>query len=279
MEIYIEYVLVDNMVMNYLIVKLINITTGRKRLTKTHWLTCVIGTIFAIFLPFLYFNKLLLFGYKIVVSIILVLLIKRYKKVKSFITYYLMFITYTFLLGGLCYGIINVLGIDYNANGLIIYSLDFPMGVLLIVLYLFIKILFASINLIKNRLNSLSWYYDAVLVDRDKRVETVGFLDTGNNIANADGGVNVISIDLFLKLYKDIDLCDIVLGKQNIDGLKNIDYISIAGIGKEDKCLTFVIDQMIVNGVKYDRPRLALAMRNFGDYGCILHKNFVKGDL
>ena len=44
-----------------------------------------------------------------------------------------------------------------------------------------------------------------------------------------------------------------------------------------EKYLTFLVDGLEVNGEIYQNVRLAVAVKNFGDYDCILHKDFVRG--
>lgn len=278
MELYIEYVLMDNIIMNYIILKLLDITLGVKIRKVNKALVCGFGAIFSIFLPYLYFSKIILLGYRILVSITLVLLIKKFKKFKNYLTYYALFMAYTFLIGGVCYGVINLLGIEYTSTNLIMNSFEFPFGLLVLILMLAIKLICSVIKVIKKKLRSANYMYDITLIDSDRMVSTVGFFDTGNNVVFKDNGVNIISIGLFMELYKDIDLTEVMLKKNNIRNLKNINYIDISGIGSGEKYLSFEIDEMRVAGIKYLGARIAVAMKNFGDYDCILHRQFVKGE-
>ncbi|MGN0960891.1 MAG: sigma-E processing peptidase SpoIIGA [Christensenellales bacterium] len=278
MELYIEYVILDNVVMNYIILKFIDITLGVKISVLNKCLVCILGTIFSIFLPYLYFNKFLLFGYRFLVSIILVMCIKKFKKIKNFLGIYSLFMTYTFLMGGVCFGLINLLGIKYNSTNLIMFSFEFPMGVFILILLLIIKLMCKIIWFIKTKLKNSNFMYDITLIDGESCAKTTGFYDSGNNIIYDDKGVNIISINLFLKLYKNINLTDVMFKKNEISDLKKISYIDIAGIGKKDKYLSFEIDRIIVNGCNYNSPRLVVAMKNFDNYDCILHKQFVKGE-
>ena len=280
MEIYIEYVILDNLVMNYIILRLIDVTIGVNVGRINKLLVCCLGTIFSIFLPYLYFNKFLLFGYRFCVSIILVLMIKKFKKIKNFLVYYCLFLAYTFLTGGACFGLINLLGIDYNSSNLIMNSFDFPMGVFALILLIVIKIIFKVVNLIKVKLGVSRYYYNITLIDGESVAKSIGFYDSGNNVVFQDNGVNIISINLFLKLYKNIDITDIMLKnimlkKNEIESLRGISYINISGIGSNEKYLSFVIDNIIVNGCSYKSPRLAVAMKNFNNYDCILHKQYI----
>ena len=277
MDLYIEYVIIDNMVMNYVILKMIDVTMGAtiKKFNKVT--VCSMGTVFAIFLPYLYFNKLLLFGYRFVVSIILVLCIQRFKKLRLFLGVYFLFVLYTFLLGGVCFGLINIMGFEYSASNLIMSTFEFPMGIFVLILFMLLLMFKRIILYAKNRFRVSNYMYNVTIFDGCNSASIVGFMDSGNNIELDNNGINIISVSTFLKLHKDIDLMDVIQKKKNIKGLQCVDYINIGGIGEEEKYLTFKIDKMEVNGRIFVAPRMVLAMKNFGNYDCILHRQFVEG--
>lgn len=273
-----EYVIIDNAVMNYIILRLIDLTLGVKIKKINKSCVCFGGVVFAIFLPFLYFNKLILLFYRILASIILVMCIRKYNRFKDIAKMYLIFLIYTFMLGGVCFGLINILGFNYTATNLIMNSFEFPMGLFVLILLIIIKLLSKLINFMKNKLRNSNFMYEISLIDNEKVVDSIGFYDSGNCITFDNSGVNIISINLFLKLYNEIDIIDVVVKKKNICNLKDVSYIEISGIGNGEKYLSFVIDKMIVNGCNYLRPRIAVAMKNFDNYECILHKEFVGGN-
>lgn len=277
MEAYIEYVILDNISMNYIILNFIDLTTGIKIAKINKSIVCILGTVLAIFLPYLYFNKVLLFGYKILVSIILVMCIKRFHKFKSFLCTYMLFVIYTFLLGGVCYGVISLMGIDYTMSSIMISSFEFPVGFVLVIIVCMIRLIFGLIVAIKNKLRSSNYIYKISIIDGDKSVSSFGFLDTGNNVMVDGKGVSIISLSLFLKLYNDIDVMDIILKKENIKHLKHIQYIQIRGIGNEENYLSFVVDGLNINGKMVNYPRMALTLKNFGDHDCILSGDIIKG--
>lgn len=277
MEAYIEYVILDNLSMNYVILKLLDITTGVKVGKFNKVAICILGTIFSIFLPYLYFNKVLLFVYKILVSIVLVMCIRRFRKFTQFLLFYMLFVMYTFLLGGMCLWVVNLMGLDYTMSGVLISSLEFPVGLLLSIIFCLIKLMYRWILIMKNKLRASNFIYKISITDGGESVNGIGFLDTGNNVRIDGCGVSIISLGLFLRLYKNMDIMDVVLKKVDIDNLKNVQYINIVGIGNEEKYLSFVVDILQVNGETITSPRLAVAMKNFGDYECILSSDIIKG--
>jgi len=141
-------------------------------------------------------------------------------------------------------------------------------------------VLSKSINVIKAKCNNSNYIHYFVFEDCGSSIEVVGFFDSGNNVTYNGFGVNIISVDLFLKMYPKVDIINILLYKKDkLTYLKNIQYINISSIGQANKYLSFEIDKMLVDGVVYSTPRLAVAIKNFKDFDCVLHKDFVKGQL
>lgn len=279
MQLYIEYVLLDNIVIDYILIRLIEKTTGEYVALRNKIFDPVLGAVLAIFLPFVSKIKGLCFLYKMISSIIVVLCIRRYKNIKKFITYYLLFITYTFLIGGAILWLIQILNIEYSMSGLFMYKFEFPLGIFAIIVLILIKLLYKSIELIKSKLASSNYMYTVAIYDGGKKIKASALFDSGNNVVFENRGVNIISIGMFLMLYNDIDLQLLFDHKINNNLLKGLEFVEIKGIGGGEKYITFVIDSLEVGGVKYPMTRVAVAMKNFGNYDCILHKDFVGGKL
>jgi len=280
MQLYIEYVIIDNCVINYIITKLFDITNGFKIRKINKFLFCLVGTITALFLPYLYTHSILLILYRVIVSIIMTFTLRKYKSIQNFICYYVMLIAYTCLMGGAILLLINWLGIKYSATSIMLYSFKFPLGLFGLILIFLVFVLSKSINVIKAKFNNSNYIHNVVFEDCGSSIEVVGFFDSGNNVTYNGFGVNIISVDLFLKMYPKVDIINILLYKKDkLTYLKNIQYINISSIGQANKYLSFEIDKMLVDGVVYSTPRLAVAIKNFKDFDCVLHKDFVKGQL
>ena len=244
--------------------------------TKNKILAVIAGTIFAIFLPYIGRLKVLGFFYKIFTSIIIVMCIKKYKNIKNFIAYYCLFVAYTFVIGGAIFWLIQLLGIEYSMSGLFMYRFEFPLGLFALILLLIIKLVFKLISIIKYKLKTSNFVYSVVIRDGNNKLQTSALFDSGNNVVFDGEGVNIISIGVFLKLYRDIDLQELLCKKTNCGVLKNFACIEINGIGGGEQYISFVVDCLEVGGVKYPKTRFAVAMKNFGEYQCILHRDFVR---
>lgn len=280
MDIYIEFVIIDNLVMDYLIVNFMEMTVGRKFGKWNKFLLLVLGCIFALALPLLIRYKALSLLYRFVSSMILVICLKRYRTIKEFLLYYFMFFTYTFFVGGVCLGVIQLLGIEYKMSSVVMYEFEFPFGIFAIILLLTIKLMKRVVISIKNKFRSSSYIRKIRIVDNDNIVEGYGLLDTGNTVKYNGVSVSIITAEMFLKLYSNITLCDLLMSQvEKKIQLKNCDYIEIVGIGKIEKYLSFVPDYIEIDNRKIDSPRLAVTVKNLGSYDVILSKDYIGGGL
>lgn len=279
MTLYIEYVILDNLVMDYIILKFLEVSFKEKIRKRNKCLVCVFGVISAIFLPFIRGYQILLFLYKIITLCIMVLFIKKYKKIKNYFLYLAGFISYTFLIGGVCLGLINLLGIQYAMSGILLYNFEFPVSLFILMFSVLLWFVRYIIIAFKKRLKASNYLYNITLFDGGRTIDAVGFFDSGNKVTFDGNGVNIISLNLFLRLYKDFPLERLYL-KQNIDyDLKNLNYIDIGGLSAKEKYLSFTIDKVIVEKNIFENVTIAVALKNFDNFDCILHSNLVGGDI
>ena len=57
--------------------------------------------------------------------------------------------------------------------------------------------------------------------------------------------------------------------------LKDVKYLDVGGRGCHENFMSFVIDEMCVEDKVYKSVRVAVAMKNFESFDCILHSEFV----
>ncbi len=277
MSIFIEYIIIDNMVMDYIILRLMELTVGIKFGRSRKLLVCFFGACFALLMPLIMQYKILLFLYRILTSIIMVLCIKKYKNLKSFFVYELMFFAYTFFVGGVCLGLIQLMGIDYTMSSVVMYEFDFPFGVFGVVLVITLKVMSKVVGVVKSKLNTSNFIRKIKLIEGDKSISSYAFIDTGNKIKYNGNSVSIISIGVFMQLFKDIDISKLLCGSIDENKLKEVEYIDIGGLGATNKYLSFVLDFIEIDGRMYKSPRFALSWKNLGEFEIILHSEFVGG--
>lgn len=278
MILYIEYVLLDNIVIDYILIKFLEITFKEKYKKLNKFFACSIGAFMTLLLPFIMGQKILLVLYKISTAIIFVLLLKKYKSFRKFITYLILFIAYTFLIGGACLGIISILGINYTMSGVLVYSFEFPISIFILIFAGVLFLLKKIILILKNQLKITNYLYDIKLIDGNNETSGIGFFDSGNNVKSDGQGVNIISLNLFMKLYKEISIEKIILKNIDVKNLKNVKYIHIGSLSKSQEYLSFTIDKLFINKKICENAVMAVALKNFDNFDCILHSDCVGGE-
>lgn len=277
MVLYIEYVLIDNIVVDWLLLKLLKFTFKENFSRKNMFLSCIIGTISALFLPFLVKFTGLIVVYKILTALLMILVLKKYKTYKKYFLYLLIFFLYTMLFGGIGIAILNVFNIPYTINGLILYNCEFPISILIIIFWLGSWLMKKVVRTLNDQMKLNNHTYSIKLIDRDEKIECVGFYDSGNTIDRDGNAVSIISMNTFLKLYKDYPV-EKLLFRNIADGqLKDPRYIQIKAISSSSSYLSFVIDKLIVNDQEINNAVIAVAMQNFKNFDCILNSSILGG--
>lgn len=275
MVFYIEYVLLDNFIMDYVIINLIEITYKFQFKKINKMLSCVLGSLLALLLPYIYGKLLLLNIYRLFIAIFMVLLLRKYKNCKQFITYLILFFSYTFLLGGLSFGIISMLKIDYTLSGVMFYSFEFPISIFILLIYACIRCVKRLIKKTSKDIELSNYLCPITIYNNDKKVDGVGFYDSGNRLEVEGVGVSIITMSMFLKLYGNLPIEKVLL--RDIDGLnlKGAKYIDIEGLNKNGSYLSFFIDKMRIGNEDYNNVRVAVTLKNFDKFDCILNSNLV----
>jgi len=247
MEIYLEYVLIDNMVINGLIL-ILTISLLRLNVKKTRiFISSLIGTGFAIITPFVVMPVLSMFLFRALIAVVMLSVIKKYQSIIEFASTYITFLAITFSMGGACFAILNAINAKTTSNGMLIYNAQIPVGfiVLIIAGYSYLML-----NLIKNFYKKKSinnFLYKVSIRNKAKTFTTNAFLDTGNRLINKQNNkpVIIINFKVFNELYKNVKFTDILLGNLQNLPLKNCKYISINGAGgKKSKMLIFETDEL-----------------------------------
>ncbi len=275
MELYIEYVIIDNLLIDFCLLRLLGVTFKEKFSKWAYFSSLFVGVIGAVFLPFLYEYKVLSVFYREALCLLMVLLIKRPRTFKMYIKYVFAFVGYTILLGGAIVAVLNALGVRYTISGVMCYNLELPMGVLLGIILISLWVVKKVIQSIMSGLRNGKYIVDIVIRDGDNVVGARGYLDSGN-LVEVDGNfVSIISIDTFLKLHKEIGLARMLYGKVEDGKLRNIKYINIGGMSGGREYLSFVVDKLAIGDSEYRDQRLAVAYKNFGEFDCILSSNYM----
>ncbi len=240
MQVYIEYAIIDNLIIDYLLLK----TATRCALVKTSFLrlflSAVIGTVVAVILPLFNFDGISLIIIKLSLGGLMVLIGGSYLTCKKYLLTTLIFFALTLLCGGFIIALFNFALIDYNEFFLSNYDSLMPIGLTVALVYLSTKtVVYIVVKLLKER-SLRPFLRQCVVIVNKKRFSVKGFIDSGNSLYAPKSGLPIIvcSNALFEKL-KEVNVRE---------SISSVEFETVSGTSKMQ---LYLIDKlMIYNGLK-----------------------------
>ena len=165
MVIYIDLLIILNLIYDYLILKVVSIVLKRNTNNKRLLLASLVGEISILFLVF-NFNYILLLISKIILAIIMNIIAFKQKGLRYLLVNLSYFYMLSIILGGFIY-YLHIHGVNY------------------LCIICLIPIVFTVYIIQHNKRNNLQNYYDAVITfNNNHKIKVVSYLDTGNNIVD-----------------------------------------------------------------------------------------------
>lgn len=263
--VYIEYVLLDNIIIDYLLLKytfkLVRGKSGFWRLLFCAFL----GAAFAAVLPLVPMPLWASVPVKVFFSAALVWAAGRYATKKSYFLSFAVFNLYTFLLGGSVTGIFNLFRLPLDK--------EYSVGLVILAAYLSVKLMHRGVTALYRRKNIYAYVSDCEVTLNGQTVRVKGFLDTGNRLYDkeTDAPVVICSKNVAFRLSDNF---------KNKLGGKKLKIATAIGV---DEITVFKIDRLkIYNGDKaniFDNVLLGVARAAFreGGYDLIIHSEMIGG--
>ncbi len=212
MTVYIEYVLIDNLLIDYMLLKATFLITGNGY-KKGRLLFCAfLGAGFALLFPLLKLPNALIFVLKILSGILIVLLSAKFKNVRALYVNTAVFLALTFAIGGAIMGIYGMAGLGLTT--------EISVALVFLPAFILIRALSGVVKFIYRRKEVASLTVDCELVINGESVKLKGFFDTGNGLYDGDSPIIVCEKKLFMKLFAK--------GKK-LPVLKKIEFATVAG--------------------------------------------------
>lgn len=202
MEVYIEYVIIDNVVIDYLLLKAAFTVIGKRYGKGRLFLCSVLGAGAALIFPLLNFNAVLTAAIKIIVGFGLTLFAAKYKNIKEYVFVTAVFLLFTFISGGFVTAVYELFGISFSE--------EISIGLVILPVYICVKVCVETVKNIYKRRSVLRSVVDAEIIACGKTLKVKGLIDTGNAlyykglpviIANRDVGENFISPNVKIETY------------------------------------------------------------------------------
>ena len=251
MEIYIEYVLLDNLVIDALISVL---TLKALRLSVKKWritVAAAFGTAAAFLLPLIHIHAVFLFTVRMVVGAAMAFLIYNHKSFKRYLICFVVFMLLTFALGGACLGVLFLTGADITNAATLNYQSGVPIG--LVALTVAVTVFFIrQLCLFLNKSKDISGYLrQAELFINGDSVKFDAFIDTGNQLYDAQSGLPVIIVEstILMRLLKNTlpNILNVNAKEKPKSSLKNGHYIEYSTLnGRNTKLLVFKPDKLLI---------------------------------
>ena len=195
MTVYIEYVLIDNFLIDYLLIKATFSTTGVTVRRGRLFLCALLGAGIALIYPLFSNYYLLQTVFKILSGLLIVALSANFKTAKSFIINALVFFSYTFITGGAIIGVYNLLGLTYDN--------EFTVAIIVIPVYLLISVFEKVVKHLYRRKDTACFNIKIEIALNKNKITLNGFYDTGNGVYDGDSPVIFCGKEIFKKLIGD----------------------------------------------------------------------------
>ncbi len=243
MTVYIEYVILDNFVIDYLLLSAALYTLRIRRKKRRLIPAALCGTAFAALLPLFSIGAAAMLAVKLAVGLAMVLIAANYGKAKRAAAAYAVFLLFTFASGGAITGIMYMLKKDISLDSVITYSSDIPVSAIIVGCAALIWCAKRVIAKIYKKRDVYPFVRKAVIKKGDKVVETSGFIDSGNRLFDAVTGLPIVVISKALAV-KLVDFTEKTDAR----------YINLSTVGGKSRMLIFSIDYLqIYNG---DEPHI-----------------------
>ena len=259
MTVYVEYVLLDNFIIDYLLLKATYDTTGIS--VKKGWLflCAFIGALIALVCPLISI-KALSTAVKVLCGFLLTLIAAPYKSKRSYFINTALFFAYTFLTGGAVFGIFAIFGLEYSA--------EISIAVMFLPVYILIKGVREIVIYIYRQKYVMNYTYDISLTLAGKTVKARGLMDSGNGVY--DGNSPVI-------------VCDKRFAEKLIDKnfykikSKKIQLSTVSGASEN---FAFLVDNLVIyikdEQYTFNMVTMAVTKRVGDGYDVILHPAFLE---
>lgn len=204
MTVYIEYLFINNLLINFILLK----TSANIARSKTTFLSLsissLIGAIFSIILPFT--NNFLLPFIKILIGLLLSLISIKYSNFKNYICNFISFMVFTFFLGGALIAIEEIFNINHQSKFYLLIQFV-PVTIIAIFGYVYV------LRIRKNK-NLYPYVYDCLINIEGNAYKTSGFVDTGNQAYYRETPIIFCNKNLSKKI--EMDLNKVVTYSSNI---------------------------------------------------------------
>ena len=214
MTIYIDIVLIENLIMNYIILCATSIIMKLKINYIRIFMGSLIGAIYAVISYMSTFEAYSTLVLKIILSIIIVYISFNPQTVKKLLKEVLIFYLTSFLFGGVAFSLLYFINPKsiISQNGVLVGTYPIKMAILGAIIGSIIII--TSFKIVKSKVSNKDMFCNIEIKINGKKVKTKAMIDTGNLLKEPITNIPVVVVEHTL-LYD-------VIPKQILNNLENI---------------------------------------------------------
>ncbi|MDR0384164.1 MAG: sigma-E processing peptidase SpoIIGA [Christensenellaceae bacterium] len=257
MEIMVEIAVIENLLVDFVLLYFACKTIKQRIKTWRILVASIIGAAFAIALPLFSFNDAADFLIKLFIGAFMCYIVVNNNFVR-FGLCYLLFTIYTFAFGGavFAFGSIWVLPL---------------MGIIFIILVSFLNLRHSVGQNMR----------DCVIYYGGNKFKILSFADTGNRLIDprSRAPVCIISLSLFLKMFPDVKVENLIMNRLGDEGIEDGHYINFATVAdSSQKMFVFAPNKLQIDGKVISDVRLGVATKKISSiikYDAILNGGII----
>lgn len=270
MDIYIEYVLLDNFVVDFVLLlctnKILKLPTNKCSMV----LSALLGALFSLLSPMLNVDGIVVIILKLLVAFIMVF-VATFSFYKLFLRF-LCFVLLTFMFGGLLIAVCYFMGVSVLTGANLMYFCEIPLASVLAFAFIFLFVVVGVIKKLYSSAKYTKFLYKICLTINNKTKELNAFFDSGNTLKTKDNIPVVILKEDDLKYWFSFDeRMQIVMGKTSHTKLKNPQKLDISGVGFKNQILVFDADNLRINNRNFCVAVGIDNSRNFKNFSVLLN--------
>ena len=231
MEIYIETFLIQNILINFCLLRLVELTTKAQTSIYKMLLSSVVGSAFSVFIVGIISNKLLLNFIKLLCAVAMLIIAFKQTR-KQFIFNFILLFVYTFAING---AITSFSSCTYYTNFGYVTATTVNLEVISLAIILITYVFQLIAKHLKFKLKTNNFIYKITLTKNNLELKLNAYLDSGNLIQLNNKPVVILDLDSYLKLAK-INLIDFLTSES-----KTIQTKTVTG---ENMLKVFTIDKL-----------------------------------
>lgn len=286
MEIVVEYVLIDNVVINFLILQLSALVLRIKGRRIWFFVAALFGAAVSLVSPLLSLPTWLSILFKLILGIVISRIGLGAKGFKKDALSFSVFLIMTAAVGGACFGIVFLFGGTFDSGFLTVYNMEVPVGVVLLVASLVCAGIGRVVKVVGKRKLVGNFIFQGEISNNGKSTKFDVFLDSGNTLFDPilKKPVLIVEFSVFSKIF-DVPFEKVITKKIDENEIKNshyINYETASGKGKMLVCEAekFSLDVEDGKTVKFDNVAVGLSFVKFQKcYDCraLMGAEFTRG--